>query len=86
MILLQKYLGSYLQLQNNDLFYDNRRTGYPVLPLNPKSNLNTDPNKFPVRWMYPQAEIDYNGDNLNEALKRQYNGNDSFDQLMWILQ
>ena len=30
MILLQKYLGSFLQHPENDCFYDNRRTGYPV--------------------------------------------------------
>ncbi|MDO4180729.1 MAG: SusD/RagB family nutrient-binding outer membrane lipoprotein [Bacteroidales bacterium] len=86
MILLQKYLGSYLQHPDNDCFYDNRRTGYPVLPLNPESNMNTDPNKFPVRWMYPQSELDYNKENVQAAIDRQYNGNDDFNQVMWILQ
>lgn len=86
MILLQKYLGSFLQHPNNECFYDNRRTGYPVLPINPESNMNTDPNKFPVRWMYPQAEIDYNKENVEEAINRQYGGNDDFNQIMWILQ
>lgn len=85
-ILLQKYLGSYLQHPDNDCFYDNRRTGYPVLPLNPESNLNTDPDKFPVRWMYPQDELDYNRTNVQEAIDRQYGGSDDFNQLMWILQ
>ncbi len=85
MILLQKYLASYLQHPDNDCFYDNRRTGYPVLPLNPESNLNTDPNKFPVRWMYPQDELDYNRQNVQEAIDRQYGGSDDFNELMWIL-
>lgn len=85
LILLQKYLGSYLQHPDNDCFYDNRRTGYPVLPLNPNTNLNTDPNKFPVRWMYPQDEIDYNKENVEEAINRQYGGNDDYNELMWIL-
>ena len=85
MILLQKYLASYLQHPDNDSFYDNRRTGYPVLPLNPESNLNTDPNKFPVRWMYPQDELDYNRQNVQEAIDRQYGGSDDFNELMWIL-
>ena len=85
-VLLQKYLGSYLQHPDNDCFYDNRRTGYPVLPLNPESNLNTDPNKFPVRWMYPQGELDYNNENVQAAIDRQYKGNDEFNQIMWILQ
>ncbi len=86
MILLQKYLGSYLQHPDNECFFDNRRTGYPVLPLNPESNLNTDPNKLPVRWMYPQSELDYNKENVQAAIDRQYNGNDEFNQIMWILQ
>lgn len=86
MILLQKYLGSYLQYPNNECFYDNRRTGYPVLPLNPASNMNTDATKFPVRWMYPQAELDYNKENVQTAIDRQYGGNDEFNQIMWILQ
>ena len=86
MILLQKYLGSYLQHPDNECFYDNRRTGFPVLPLNPESNMNTDPTKLPVRWMYPQAELDYNKENTQEAIDRQYSGNDEFNQIMWILQ
>lgn len=84
--LLQKYLGSYLQHPNNELFYDNRRTGYPVLPINPESNQNTVTDKLPIRWMYPQAELDYNRDNVQEAIDRQYGGNDEFNVTMWILQ
>ena len=86
MILLQKYLSSFLQHPENDCFYDNRRTGYPVLPVNPESNLNTDATKLPVRWMYPQDELDYNRDNLQEAIDRQYGGTDDYNKLMWILQ
>ena len=86
MVLLQKYLGSYLQHPDNDCFYDNRRTGYPVLPVNPASNLNTVSDKLPVRWMYPQGELDYNRENVQEAIDRQYEGNDDFNEQMWILQ
>lgn len=85
-VLLQKYLGSYLQHPNNECFYDNRRTGYPVLPLNPSTNENTDASKLPVRWLYPQAELDYNSDNVKEALNRQYKGSDDYNEIMWILQ
>lgn len=86
MILLQKYLGSYLQHPDNECFYDNRRTGYPAFPVNPESNMNTDSNKLPVRWMYPQSELDYNKENVQEVIDRQYGGNDEFNQIMWILQ
>ena len=86
MILLQKYLGSFLQHPENDCFYDNRRTGYPVLPVNPESNMNTDASKLPVRWMYPQDELDYNRENVQAAIDRQYGGTDDYNKLMWILQ
>lgn len=86
LILLQKYLASYLQHPNYDSFYDNRRTGYPKLPINPNSNLNTDRNRLPIRWLYPQAELDYNKENIEEAIKRQYNGNDDTNQTMWMIQ
>lgn len=86
LILLQKYLGSFLQHPENDCFYDNRRTGYPALPLNPNSNMNTDANKLPVRWMYPQDELDYNRENVQTAIDRQYGGVDDYNHLMWILQ
>ena len=42
-------------------------------------------NKFPIRWRYSQDEIDYNKANLEEALNRQYNGNDGFNEKMWIV-
>lgn len=86
LVLLQKYLASYLQHPDNECFYDNRRTGYPVLPVNPESNMNTDPAKLPVRWMYPQAELDYNRENVQEAINRQFGGNDDFNEVMWVLQ
>ena len=85
LILLQKYLGSYLQHPDNECFYDNRRTGYPVLPVNEASNMNTKPDRLPVRWMYPQAELDYNRENVQEAITRQFNGNDDFNEVMWVL-
>ena len=67
-------------------WFEFRRTGYPEFVLNPNSNMNpTDNTKFPTRWQYPQNEINYNTDNLNEAVQRQYNGSDDFNGIMWIL-
>ena len=60
-------------------------TGYPAWELNPSTNLNDEQNKFPIRWRYSQDEIDYNKANLEEALNRQYNGNDGFNEKMWIV-
>lgn len=85
MILLQRYLASFMQ-HPYDAYYDYRRTGYPVLPVNPETNQNTDKNKIPVRWMYPEDEFSFNATNANEAVQRQYNGSDDVNKLMWILQ
>lgn len=82
-IFLQKYLSTYLQ-DPNHAFYEYRRTGYPVFPVNPASNMNIPSDKIPSRWMYPQKELDFNSTHLSEALQRQY-GNDDVNGQMWLL-
>jgi len=84
-IMTQKYLAAFFKNQY-DPYYDYRRTGYPVLPINPNTNQNTVKDKIPVRWMYPQVEYDYNSVNVNAAVERQYGGVDDVNKLMWILQ
>lgn len=84
-IISQKYLAYYMQYPM-DAYYEYRRTGYPVLPINPNTNRNTDKNKIPVRWMYSIWEYDYNKENVEEAVQRQYGGVDDYNKLMWILQ
>lgn len=83
-IITQKYLAYYMQYPM-DAYYEYRRTGYPVLPINPATNRNTDKNKIPVRWMYPTWEYDYNKESVEEAVQRQYGGVDDYNELMWIL-
>ncbi|MDD4514412.1 SusD/RagB family nutrient-binding outer membrane lipoprotein [Massilibacteroides sp.] len=84
-IIDQKYMAGFFHNQYFSWF-EFRRTGYPEFILNPNSNMNpTDNTKFPTKWQYPQSEIDYNNDNLKEALDRQYGGSDDFNGIMWIL-
>lgn len=84
-IITQKYISYYLQ-HAYEAYYDYRRTGYPVLPVNPESSKNvTAPDRIPVRYMYPTTEYNYNRENLEEALSRQFNGNDDINDVMWIL-
>jgi len=84
-IITQKYLASFLQGRISP-YYDYRRTGYPKWKINPASSLNVDaPDKIPTRWRYPAVEYNNNGENVSEALKRQYGGIDDPNQLMWIL-
>lgn len=82
-ILNQKYVATFLQIPRS-AFYDNRRTGYPILPINPESNQNEPNDKLPKRWMYPQDELDHNTENVNEAITRQYSSDD-VNEIMWIL-
>ncbi len=83
-ILTQRYLANFMQAPY-DGFFENRRTGYPVFPVNPASNANTQSDKMPVRWMYPDAEVSYNNVNVTKAIQSQFNGNDDFNEKMWLL-
>lgn len=84
-ILTQRYLASFMQ-HPYDSYYDYRRTGYPKLPINPETNQNPVHDKIPVRWMYPKSEYDYNKENVEEAVQRQFGGVDDVNKEMWILQ
>lgn len=84
-IITQKYISYYLQ-HTYEAYYDYRRTGYPVLPINPESSKNvTAPDRIPVRYMYPTNEYNYNRENLEEALSRQFRGNDNINDIMWVI-
>jgi hypothetical protein len=84
-IMVQKYLSGFLQSPMTS-FYENRRTGFPAFTINEATNLNLPADRFPVRWMYPSSELQYNSENVNTAIDRQYNGVDDTNGLMWILQ
>lgn len=83
-IWMQCYLASYFHT-SWDSYYEYRRTGYPVLPINPETNLNDDKTKIPVRWMYPEAEANYNKEQLEKALQRQWGGVENVNKVMWLL-
>ena len=84
-IITQKFISTYLQSPLSS-FFENRRTGYPAFPINEETNENVPSDKLPIRWMYPSDEVDYNKENLDEAVSRQYGGNDNNNGVMWILQ
>jgi hypothetical protein len=67
-------------------YFEYRRNNYPEFPINPATNLNeNNSNGMPMRWLYPSSETDYNRENLEEALDRQFDGYDEVNNLMWIL-
>jgi Starch-binding associating with outer membrane len=84
-IISQKYIAGFFQNSDFNAWYENRRTGYPVFALNSNTNLNVPSASFPLRWMYPQKELDYNAENVNAAIQSQFKGDDDFDQVMWLL-
>jgi len=86
LIIVQKYLAGFFQYKY-DQFYEYRRTGYPKFPINAASNMNDEgyKDKIPVRWRYSQKQYNTNRENLEEALNRQFEGQDSNNDLMWIL-
>lgn len=83
-IIWQKYITTFLQTPYN-AFFEYRRTGIPDFPINPKSNRNIPSDKMPLRWMYPQDELNYNMDNVSQAINSQYGGSDDYMGVMWIL-
>ncbi|TAN20110.1 MAG: SusD/RagB family nutrient-binding outer membrane lipoprotein [Chitinophagaceae bacterium] len=84
-IWLQRYLLQFMQ-DPVSAFFLQRRTGYPAFPINPATSLNVNnPNAIPVRWLYPGSELNYNKDNLIQALNRQYGGVDDINNKMWLL-
>lgn len=65
-----------------EAFYNQRRTGIPEFSL---SNQIINPGGIPKRWMYPQNEVQLNLSNMNDALQRQFNGQDDVNGVMWLL-
>ena len=79
MIITQKYLQTFFQY-GWTAFYEHLRTGYPDFrrPANVA---------IPYRWIYPQAEYNYNSDNVAKAIAEQFGeGNDNINQKTWWLQ
>lgn len=79
LIITQKYIQSYFQ-GGYSAFREHLRTGYPVF---------RRPNgvRIPYRWMYPQSEYNYNSEQVNAAIVRQFGeGNDNIHQITWWLE
>jgi hypothetical protein len=84
-IFQQRYFLGFMQDGWNS-YYEFRRVGYPVLPVNELTNLNSVKTQLPQRWLYPSKELSNNRSQVEEAITRQFGGNDDVNELMWILQ
>jgi hypothetical protein len=81
-IITQKYLAMFLN-SGWEPFYNNRRTGFPEFDVSGAGILNSG--RVPKRWLYPISEINQNQSNLEEAIQRQYAGNDNINEEMWSI-
>lgn len=81
MIITQKYIALFMQ-SGWEAFFEQRRTGIPTLNVGPGTYNNQ---RVPKRWLYPQSEYDYNQENVEAAVQRQY-ANDNVNEAMWVLQ
>lgn len=83
-IIEQKFIGSVFQLSFNS-YYDYRRIGLPKIPIDAQTNMNEVKDQLPLRWMYPEDEYSRNRENIEEAINRQFGGNDTPNDVMWLL-
>lgn len=82
MIITQKYINFFMN-GGWEAFYNHLRTGFPQFDVDGGGILNNG--QVPKRWMYPQNELQLNVENVEEAISRQYAGNDDINGVMWLL-
>ncbi len=82
-ILTQKYVAFFCN-SGYEAFYNQRRTGVPTFSQG-GVGIGTPSNLIPLRWQYPQDEINFNGANYQTAISSQYNGTDDVFGKMWLI-
>jgi uncharacterized protein YneR len=80
-ILSQKYFAFY-QNSGWEAYYNWRRTGVPTFLTGPGTG-NSE--RVALRFQYPVSEKSVNSANVNEAITRQFAGNDGINEKMWII-
>jgi Starch-binding associating with outer membrane len=83
-VLTQKYIA-FFQNSGWEAFYNHRRTGTPHFDVGGPGT-GGGRTTLPLRWQYPDNERSTNTANYHEAVKRQFNGKDDVDAVMWLLQ
>ena len=82
-ILTQKYVA-FFSNSGYEAFYNQRRTGVPAFAQG-GAGIGTPNNMIPVRWQYPQDEINYNNANYKASISAQYGGVDDVNAKMWLI-
>lgn len=82
MIITQKHISMFLNT-GWQAFYEQRRTGFPEFNTDGAGALNSG--QIPKRWMYPANEAINNGENLTQAISRQFPSGDHTNALIWLI-
>lgn len=84
-IITEKYLNFFMQ-GGFEPYFELRRTGYPAFSEFLTRNIDNLYNDgyLPLRYLYPQTEIDNNNDNVVAAIKRMEGGDDR-NSRMWLI-
>jgi hypothetical protein len=82
LISTQKYLAFFMN-SGWEPFFNQRRTGFPVFSATGEGVVNNG--RIPKRWMYPESELNLNGNNVREAITRQFPQGDDINGQMWLL-
>ncbi len=82
-ILTQKYIA-FFQNSGWEAFYNWRRTGVPAFAQG-GVGIGTTSGLIPIRWTYPQDEVNYNAANYKAAVGSQFGGMDDVTQTMWLI-
>jgi hypothetical protein len=83
LISTQKYLAFFMN-SGWEPFFNQRRTGYPNFSATGEGIINKG--RVPKRWMYPESELNLNGENVRQAITRQFPQGDDINSEMWLLQ
>ncbi len=82
-ILTQKYVAFFMN-SGYEAYYNWRRTGIPAFSQG-GVGIGTANNQIPLRWQYPQEEVNFNADNAKAAISSQYGGTDDLNAKMWLI-
>jgi hypothetical protein len=80
-IITQKYISFFMN-SGWETFFNHLRTGFPEFSVDGGGVLNNE--MVPMRWMYPQEELQLNLANIQEAIARQYPQGDDINGVMWL--
>jgi hypothetical protein len=84
-ILEQKYL-TFFRNTGLEAYYQWRRTGVPGWLQGADQSGYGNGGNIPLRFQYPQDEVNGNSANYQAAIQSQYGGSDNINEKMWLLQ